>query len=131
MTWLVMIGLPCWAIVAVIRSVLKPQPALPRQSTSGGGLFAQTALGKTVSGWTLFGKSTWGKVLFDYRPLLVVPVAAVIVIGKMALASVWVPCPSAQAGCSRALPASIVPAKALRAMKSASADTAERTVRQR
>ena len=130
MTWLVMIGLPCWAIVAVIRSVLRPSK-LPRQSTSGGGLFAQTALGKTVSGWTLFGKSTWGKVLFDYRPLLVVPVAAVIVIGKMSLASVWVPCPPAQAGCLRAMPSSTVPAKAQRAMKSASADTAERTVRQR
>ena len=110
-----MIGLPCWAIVGVIRSVLmapiRPWP---------------TAIGQAA-----FGKTALGKFLFDHRPLLVVvPVAALIVVGKMSMVSVSLPCPPSQPGCLRTVPGTAVPAKALRAMKSASAETVGRTAQQ-
>ena len=84
MTWLVMIGLPCWGIVGVIR-------------------------------WALTAERPWqtsiGSLAFDCRPLLVVPVVALMFAGKVSLSSYWPACSASQAGCSRIIPAANAPAK--------------------
>ena len=140
MTWLVMIGLPCWAIVGVIRSVLmapkRPWQIPFGQTVLGETVLAQTVLCETVLGKSALGDTRLGQLLFDYRPLLaVVPVTALIIVGSLSMSpswqqTTWLPCPPSQADCSRPVSGAAVPVKALRAMKSASAESIGRTPRQ-
>ena len=90
MTWLVMIGLPCWGMIWVIRSVLTA-PAWPWQLS--------------------LGRHAIGQMVYAYRPLLVMPVVALIFVGKSSMTSYWGTCSPMQPICSRHVPASAAPAK--------------------